>query len=367
MGDKANTSSSSLEGVLPSRNRLILFAVLLPAAVAGSNQWLLTWAPGEWLRLLFYPWMAASTAVLSWCAGKYLSPAWLRWLIFGWCLLLLDCLTIAACVGGDVERHFAYVMVLAQISLIVLWAILATAKWQWRLPVVLAAAAALIVFSAYFGSSWWRRNWSLNWSLLMLVATVVTVVVCIALRLAGFALREPTDTSALNSHHALGANQFGLKHMLIWATALVPILLVLRGADFLVLKRLGGPDIFSLAITAIVLATVNLVAIWAVLGRGHWLLQLATLLVIPYFLAEGLRRYLSYVELAYVTIRGRGPWNTVAFNRAWYDSLVRGIADEKDSLIHFLCINAALLAALLLFLRASGYRLAKAPRELNSR
>ena len=58
---------------------------------------------------------------------------------------------------------------------------------------------------------------------------------------------------------------------------------------------------------------------------------------------------------------GLGVWSTErwAFSRAWYDSLVRAIADHRESLVNWLCLDAALLAALLLFLRASGYRLIK--------
>jgi hypothetical protein len=340
---------------MPPKTRLILCAVLLPAAVAGSNQLLLEWAPGHWLRLLLYPWMAISTAALGWCVGTYLSPPWLRWLVFGWCLVLLDCLTIAACIGGDVESQFGYSLVMAQISLIILWAVLATANWQWRLPVVLATAAAVIVFSGSFDDAWGQPNWSL----LMLLATVVILILCCALRFSGFALLDLNGAWPLNEQPQLYRNQFGLKHMLTWATALVPILLVLRGADFFVLKRLGGPDLFSLALLAIVLASVNLIAIWAVLGHGRALVRLAALFVVPYLLAVGMSRHLEYVELKYVMARGVGRFRSTTFTNAWYDSLLRGIADDGDSLVRFLCVNAALLAALLLFLRASGYRLAK--------
>lgn len=140
----ANRPSST--ALLPQPGTLLKFAVLLPAVVAGTNQLLFELvASYPLLRTWLYPWMAASTAVLSWCAGRYLFPIWLRCTVFAWCLVLLDTLTIAACFGRGVDNHFGYALVASQVSLIVLWAILADASWQWRLPVVLVTASAVII------------------------------------------------------------------------------------------------------------------------------------------------------------------------------------------------------------------------------
>jgi hypothetical protein len=336
----------------PSHGRLLLLVVLLPAFVAGSNQLLFELTPSfHGLNFAIYPWMAISIAVLSWSAGRYLSPAWLRWVVFAWCLILLDLLTIAACLTYRVEMHFGHMMVAAQISLIVLWAVLASGNWQWRMPLGLVAVAVLIVFSSTFRSYWGAPDWNL----LMIVTSLVILLVCGAIRLSGFALQQPADdTLGRSEHQSIKTTQFGLKHMLIWATALVPILRVMRGLDFFVLKRLGAPDIFSFALVAMVMAAVNLIAIWSVLGQGHWMLRLAALLAVPYLLAVGTSMYVQYIESTYRTTWAFGRWD---FSRAWYDSLVRTIADQRESLVNWLCLNAALLAALLLFLRASGYRL----------
>jgi hypothetical protein len=341
------------------RSRLLVFAVLLPAVVAGTNQLALeaastfSWSLRPWL---LYLWMVFTTAVLSWCTGRYLQPAWLRWVVFGWCLSLLDFLTIAACLGGPLERHFGYVLVSTQIGLIVLWGVLATASWQWRMPVVLAMTSTVIVFSGSFDEAWGGPNWSL----LMLLSSTVLLLQCGLLRISAFLLQRPiSDAPSLIEHQAMQSNQFGLKHVLIWMTALVPILLVIRGLDFIVLKRIGGPDLFSVTLVAIIVATVNLIAIWSVLGRGHWFLRLIALVVTPFLVASGMSRYLENVESTYRVTRGFGPWSVTSFNNTWYNSLVCGIAEERDSLVSWLWLNAALLAALLLFLRASGYRLMK--------
>jgi hypothetical protein len=241
--------------------------------VAGSNQLLFEAVKHvHELRAWQYPWSALSTAILSWCIGRYLSPAWLRWLVFAWVVVLLDCLTFAACIGGPLERHVGYVLIAAQISLIVLWAVLADVDWQWRLPIVLVTAAVVIAYSDAFH---WSRRWgATNWDFLMLFTAVVMLLLCALIRFSGFTLgKHALGLDTVGDPVRLERHQFGIKHMMIWATALVPILLVARGFDFFVLSRLGGPDLFPLLVVALVIASVNLIAIWSVLGRGYVVLQ----------------------------------------------------------------------------------------------
>jgi hypothetical protein len=335
---------SPTDSALPSRGRLLALAVFLPAAVAVSNELLfeqIKYAPQ--LRPWLYPWMAASTAVLSWLVGRHLSPGWLRWLVFGWCLALLDLLTIAACLSGPIPRHFSYALISAQISMLTLWAILATANWQWQLPRVLPAAAAVILFSGIFGT--WHYD---NWKLLMVLITVVIVLVCVGLRLCGFRLQARCTSAPTSNEKPLLAHQFGMKHMIAWMTAIVPILLVFRGLDFLILKRLGGQGTFPLALLALTVATVNLVAIWSVLGGGRWIIRLAVLLLVPLILGTGMFQYMKYLNSVYGARRG---WN--------YRHLFGDIAELQQTLPNWLWLDTALLAALLLFLRASGYRLVR--------
>jgi hypothetical protein len=349
------TGERSSTGILPSRSRLLLFAVLLPAAVAGTNQWLHAAIPSApSLRAWLYPWMVFTTAVLSWCSGRFLQPAWLRWLVFAWCLALVDFLTITACFSY-VEAYLGYALVSAQLSLVVLWAILANVDWQWRLPAVLTAAAAVIVFSGSFDDVWNARDWNL----LMVLTAAVVMLLCAFLRLRGFTLRlldlesvGPSDRKSARTH------QFGLKHLLLWSAAIAPILLVVRGLDFLLFKRLGGPDLFPFALLALSVANVNLIAIWAVLSRSSVFPRLIALLVISYALAIGLGQYLQYIESGYRVWRtgSRGQLYQIWSNN-WYDSLVNGMFDARDAWSSWLWLDAAFLAALLLFLRAGGYRL----------
>ncbi|HEY3391413.1 MAG TPA: hypothetical protein VGK58_01810 [Lacipirellulaceae bacterium] len=209
--------------------------------------------------------------------------------------------------------------------------------------------------SGSFDDSWNARYWNL----LMIITAVVVALLCGVLRWRGFTLRPANNETNKTIHdEPLGVHQFGLKHMLLWATAMVPILVVVRGLDFLLFKRLGGPDLLPFALVALSFASVNFIAIWAVLGQGLVLARLAALVVLPYLLALGLARYLQYIESTYQTWRiGTGGSIYQTWLNTWYDSLINGIFAANDTWDSWLWLNAALLAALLLFLRAAGYRL----------
>src|ERR1700733_9989974 len=114
MDQQGCTGSVTALPSLSSPGRLLLFAVLVPAVVAASNQLLLE-AIGT-RRVLapwLYPWIVTSTAALSWCTGRYLGSTWLRWIIFAWCLALLDLLTFIACLTHRVDYQFGYALVSA--------------------------------------------------------------------------------------------------------------------------------------------------------------------------------------------------------------------------------------------------------------
>jgi hypothetical protein len=329
---------------LPRLSRLLICAVLLPAVVAAANQLMIATLPGEELRRWLYPAMAGSTALLSWCAGRYLYPAWLSWLVFAWSLTLLDLISIAVCVVGPIDDHFGYLMVTAQTCLVVLWAFLGTDKWQWRMTVVLIATPLIIAFTRVLNGSIYDRWGDPHWTILMLICTAVVALLCASLRMAGFSLRLPKETDA-QSHEPDQLFQFSLRHMLVWSAALVPLLLVARGLDFLTFGRVNSQGVFPLILVAASLAIINLTAIWAVLGSGLWALRVAALFVIPAVFAYALHQLTVYLQ---------------SINQGWRPfTLLWVLYDVKDSWTSWLMMNSLLLAAILLFLRAKGYRLSR--------
>ena len=211
--------------------------------------------------------MAFSTAVLSWCVGRYLNPAWLRWLIFGWCLTLLDILTIAACLSGPIPRDFAYVLVAAQAGLLVVWSVSAKVSWQIRLPTAMLAAAFLIAFAGI-----WRDD---EWSVLVTVTVAIVCLVSGILRWNGFTLQRTKSPETQNSHQVdFGTLQFGIRHMLIWAAAIAPLLIVARGVEYFMFASLGGKGALPGVLISLCIAITALTAIWSVLGGGPWFVRI---------------------------------------------------------------------------------------------
>jgi hypothetical protein len=324
-----------------SARRLLFFAVVLPGIVAVVNEAAIQDLPHSPWRIAVYPLMAASIAILSVCTGRFLRPGWLAWIVFGWSLVLLNALVVAVSLAAP-YRHFGYLMVTAQISLVVVWAILGPSNWQWRLPVVLVAAPIILAFAGFLmnAASNWRRG--SNWTILMAMTTAVVTLLCGSVRMAGFRLNNVNaeNGSQTQPDRVL---QFGMRHMLVWSAALVPLLLVARGIDFLVLKRIGTAGTFPVVLLAFSLALLSLSAIWAVLGSGRPVLRALTLFLLPSAFAYGMHRTTLYVE----KIRAFG----------WYAQLDVLLREIRDTWTTWMYMNALLLAALLLFLRAKGYRL----------
>jgi hypothetical protein len=325
---------------LPSPRRLLVFAVLIPAVVATSNQWFFHLAGYQSARRWWlYPWMAFTAGVLSWCAGRYLHPAWFRWLVFGWCLALLNLLTIAACLSGPVPADFAFVLIASQISLLVIWSILADVGWQWRLPGLAAFGAAVVVLAGNFLT--WRTR---SWGILIVLSAVIVALVCFGLRLRGFMLRKQ-GTGDVGPGRSTSAHQFGTKHMLIWAAAIGPVLIVARGMEFLIFRELDVAITFHSALLSLVIATLNLLAIWSVLGAGPWPLRVTALLLLPFLLSIVVERYAIFLR--------------PGIGQTW-TPFSRMLQNMQGGWSSWFWLNAALLAALLLFVHENGYRLLRA-------
>jgi hypothetical protein len=334
----ANCSSSPAP-LLPSLPRLLLFAMLLPAAVAITNQLLFSSIVNpRWQRLLSYPGMALTTAILSWCVGRYLQPSWLRLLVFAWCLALLDLLTVASCLSGPIERYVAYVLIAAQAGMLVVWSVSANVNWQYRLPTALLAAALLIAFASI-----WHDD---EWSVLVTITVLIVCATCVVLRWKEFKLQR-VDNGATNLKRSeVGALQFGIRHMLIWSAAIAPLLIATRGIELMMFASLGGKGALPAMIISLSLAITALTAIWSVLGAGPWYVRLLALIVVPGILASGIEVYANSIR-------------TPAWSR-WSSGIILNLLwSMRGDWTMWLGLFAALLAALLLFLRASGYRLAR--------
>ena len=297
---------------LPSLSSLLLFGLVIPAAIALSNQWLLErhWILNRnsnlsWHHYALYPWMALSAAAASWSAGRYLYPAFLRCIVFVWCLVLLDLLTFMASLGSTHDSQFGYMLVSAQINLLILWTILGSGGWQWRLPMMLAVTPLVVLLGSSIGSTWWlaSRYWyngngwfSQSWQRVVLLAAIVAALLCAALRWPGFSLQPRQYTAPDANSQSLRVSQFGVRHMLIWSAAIVPLLLIARSLDFLFITKFRQNELFPITLLAVSLATVSLTAIWVVLGAGKWYLRFPFILHAPLLTTAALEGYSLYVR-----------------------------------------------------------------------
>jgi hypothetical protein len=170
----------------------------------------------------------------------------------------------------------------------------------------------------------------------------------------GFSLQDLSRGQGDGTSGQRPTCQFGMKHMLIWFTVSGPLLLLIRGLD------LKGTTVFPAALLSVSIATVNLLAIWAVLGSGYWVLRFAALIGIPLAIALGMSKYSAYLIAANTITRRNAmglTWTDWTAN--YYGSIKWVIGEMQNHWIAWLWLDAALLAALLLFFRASGYRLTR--------
>lgn len=334
----------------PDLRRILLVAMALPAAIVLVDS--LTWMqPGIFSSSIlrawfFFPWLVVKTALLSWCAGQFLGSTFYGWLIFFWCQALLDVHTTLGTyrLGSSETDGLAHTLISAQIGFLALWAILGKTAWGWRFTCILLAAAGILAQVATLHDDWNTEAMPV----ILALAAGILVIICVALRLSGFQLLSPSNsTDASNRERTVV--QFGMKHMLLWATALAPLMLAVRGFDVAVFQQLGLVDARPAATIALWTALVILAAIWLAVGQGMIALRITAMALAV--AAAGTGMFVQSMDLK--ILYGEWPQQqviriAVTMGKLWYA---------------WFALTGALLAAMLLFLRATGYRLAKLSRR----
>jgi hypothetical protein len=126
------------------------------------------------------------------------------------------------------------------------------------------------------------------------------------------------------------------------------LLLIARGLDGSFLDTYTGGDVFAVALLAVAIAATNLTAIWSVMGRGPVIVRLALLVAVPVILHFALQLYTQ-------VLRTKFP--------SWSRPIISIYFNVNGHWLTWLLLDAALTAALLLFLRGSGYYLSKSSRS----
>jgi hypothetical protein len=332
----------------PTPRRIALVALALPAAIILID-YVAVMPGGRYIGKLFFVWLVAKAALLAWCAGRVLGFTVYGWVVFLWSQLLLDVHTFAASLGHfgyDLEA-LAYTLLSAQIGFLTAWMILGTASFPWRLASLLAALAAVVLYSQMLDRGWTTDGLPfVQW-----IAASVVAAVCLSLRLSGFAIRR-LDPQAItppagNRCARPESFQFGVKHMLVWTAALAPLLVVLQTVDAGSLRQLAFGDVYPIAVLSLCIALATIAAIWLALGAGPLIVRLAAIMAV-----------IAGTSQLLITLGAR--WRPPRNNWNWSaDRFYIMVSEMEDQWRLWLAILVGLLAAMLLFLRACDYRLAK--------
>ncbi len=332
--------------------RLFLVAVGLPAAIVLVDQWTLSGfdfaQPSPLRTLMLYALFVGQVGFLGWIAGRWLPHPVLCWAVYVWGIALVDlsCLHINSRRWGywGALTCLTYALVSAQVGMIAAWTILATRPpWQWRLPGFAAVASALGYFCLLL--SFWSYG-ERTWMEALLVQSIAVVILSGFLRVRGFCLeRCPQSEQSPDAAQRVSCLQFSIGDMLLWTTALVPVLLLAKELDWLKFLHAG----WFVVVLGIGFAAVALVGMWAGLGQGSLIVRLAVL---------GIAAPAVGALLARMTAP---PWNMLDLNQwDWQFSMAERIG---FTWMAWTSLAGGFLAATLLIFRARGYRLLRKRRS----
>jgi len=225
--------------------RVIFVGLIVPILLALIDRWLLSREFSSRRDVAAFQAMAAfviQVGLLGVLCARLIQPPWLRWVIYAWCLLFTDLNAMSSLVPELSQSLYT-----AQLGLVTVWAVLGTARWKIRLPVIL-----LLVIP----------------SLANIAQTAALCLICFVLRSQRFRLAfvAPADDAPANQgagHASRRPIQFGVGDMLLWTTALAPLLAIVRLQEGRILTE------------GVLHAIVLVVALWAALGRRPGLAPLA--------------------------------------------------------------------------------------------
>jgi len=285
--------------------------------------------------------------------GRAMPYPMFRWLLYGWMMVLIDLLVGSmAMISSDsyVSKVLpAAALVAAQIGLAILWGTMGTSRWYWRIPSALGLGAGLLGFWVMAVPG----NGRLIGEILVMQAIVLTLLSG-GLRISGYRLM-PIDVQAQDSAgRARSRFQFGIRDVLVWTTVLAVLLAVMRGAGMLVwVSLIDHPAIYFKGTVAFFSAMVIVFALWAALGRGHWLLRYSLLVI---------------VLLSLGTAMGSACANNGRLMKKWlpqptnFDYDLYLWYEVGWWWIAWMFLSGGLLAASLMIFRAVGYRLVRSTK-----
>jgi hypothetical protein len=311
--------------------RVVAIGLVLPILLSFIDSWLLSrelYAGREWASAQAMAIFVFQVGLYGVLCGRFIHPAWLRWLLFAWCLLFTD-LTAASSFSPETAQS----LFTAQIGLVTVWVVLGASSWKIRLPVALLLILPMLAHIAQ---------------------TAALCLICLVLRSQRFrlALSEGdawaeayiAASSALGARPALprksAAIQFGIRDVLLWTTALAPLLAVARLSEGRMLTE------------GVLHAIVLVVALWAALGQGSSWLRWSLLAIFAVVAGIARADFDLYVARSW-------RFQYFATPTGWLSSdHVEYLLRRWDAITEFLLAGGMLAATLLIYL-VLGYRLCR--------
>jgi hypothetical protein len=342
-----------LSGLLPAVVAAVNYLLAAPLADGGASSSLVT---------LQLAWYVAQVGIVGALVGRGLRSPLLRWIVFGWLLLLINLLTIAMTLGEfrDMPLHLPTAGLFAgQIGLGVVWGFLGDTRWPVRVPLAALAVGGLL---ALWFNQWinYRRE---LWDELLLFYLATLSALCALVRLTGFRLAI-VDPQTGDSRPG-GADfrlQFGIKHVLTWTTALAILLAIGRGMDLLrwevAQEAMNQCKPWKIVMAAGSGMTI-IVALWVALGTGRWWWRYPAGVLMVLLLGSLLSIWNNTRQLASIALANAGGWRQVDWElMEWYEIGWWWLA--------WMFLSGGLLAATLIILRVLGYRLVRLARQTTS-
>jgi hypothetical protein len=217
--------------------------------------------------------------------------------------------------------------------------------------VTLVLIVAIITFSRlfYHGMGFYSREWYQQ-----LIFTLMShVVVFTFLRRLKFRL-ERSDINFSRNYDISHLLRFSIRNLLIWSAALAPVLIIGRTVDVRVVLGVGQSQLaVKNVVLALSLTVANLCVCWLMLGTD----RIWCRLVVTAVASVGL----GYANNLFGDFTVQSMPKLLKFMGARFVS-----RDREVDWVQWFCLSAALLAALLIFFRASGYRLTRSERRHNA-
>jgi hypothetical protein len=301
-----------------SLGRVVLVGLILPVFLTFVDCWLLAREYQSHGDVAAAQAMAAyvlQVGLLGVLCGRLIEIPWLRWVIFGWCLLVTDLNAWSSLFPYIAEGLFT-----AQIGLVTIWVVLGTARWTIRLPVALLLIVPVLATIAQ---------------------SAALCLLCLVLRSQRFHLAFVAPDYDLqvalrgDKPRASRPIQFGVGDVLLWTTALAPLLAVAR--------FLPGRTLTEGVLHAIVLVA----ALWAALGEGPaWLRW--PLLGFVALLAGVILASVDWYQFAWIPRPAFWSWQHWNYLWRW----------QWDTVLSFF-LPGGMLAATILIYRVLGFRLCR--------